>query len=81
MNLVADVFGEKSRLQSLLDHLGVIKDPRDVRRVAHPLCEVLLLVVSGTLADCDDYDHIAEWGIGHLAFLRGFLNYDFGVPC
>ncbi len=81
MDLAAAVFGEKSRLRSFLDHLGVIEDPRDLRRVAHPLAEVLLLVVCGTLADCDDYDHIAEWGERHLAFLRGFLPYDFGVPC
>jgi predicted transposase YbfD/YdcC len=80
MDLAAGVFGEKSRLGSFLDHLGVIKDPRDVRRVAHPLSEVLLLVVCGTLADCDDYDHIAEWGESQIAFLRGFLPYHFGVP-
>jgi predicted transposase YbfD/YdcC len=81
MELAAAIFGEKSRLRSFLDHLGVVEDPRDVRRVAHPLAEVLLVVVCGTLADCDDYDHIAEWGESHLAFLRGFLPYEFGVPC
>jgi len=80
MDLVSAVFGEKSRLGSFLDHLGVIKDPRDPRRVAHPLGEVLLLVVCGTLADCDDYDHIAEWGESQIAFLRRFLPYHFGVP-
>ena len=24
------------------------------------------LVVCGTIADCDDYDHIAAWGEAHL---------------
>src|SRR5271166_3018831 len=81
MDLFAAVFGEKSRLTSFLEHLGSIEDPRDVRRVAHPLAEVLLLAVCGTLADCDDYDHIAEWGEGHLPFLRGLLPFHFGVPC
>lgn len=80
MDLVTAVFGEKSRLGSFLDHLGVIKDPRDPRRVAHPLGEVLLLVVCGTLADCDDYDHIAAWGESRIALLRRFLPYHFGVP-
>ena len=71
---------EKSRLRALLDHFSVIEDPREPWRVAHPLPEVLLLVVCGTIADCDDYEGIAEWGKAHLAFLRRFLPYHHGVP-
>ena len=59
---LATAFGEKSRLRALLDHLSVIEDPREAWRVAHPLPEVLLLVVCGTIADCDDYETIAAWG-------------------
>lgn len=51
---------ETSRLAVLLEHLGAVEDPRDVRRISHPLAEVLLLVVCGTMADCDDYEHIAS---------------------
>jgi hypothetical protein len=40
---------------------------------------VVLLVVCGTVADCDDYEGI-EWGGSHLAFLRCFLPYHHGVP-
>lgn len=71
---------EKSRLRTLLDHFSMIDDPREQWRVAHPLPEVLLLVVCGTIADCDDYEGIAEWGEAHLAFLRRFLPYHHGVP-
>ena len=71
---------EKSRLGLLLEHFATIDDPRDVRRIAYPLAEVLLLVVCGTMADCDDYDHIAAWGEAHLAFLRRHLPYEHGVP-
>jgi predicted transposase YbfD/YdcC len=73
-------FGEKSRLGALLDHFSVIEDPREPWRVAHPLPEVLLLVVCGTIADCDDYDTIAAWGEAHLTFLRRLLPYHHGVP-
>jgi len=73
-------FGEKSRLAALLEHFSAIEDPREPWRVAHPLPEVLLLVVCGTIADCDDYDHIAAWGETHLAFLRELLPYHHGVP-
>lgn len=71
---------EKSRLGVLLEHFATIDDPRDIRRIAHPLAEILLLVVCGTMADCDDYDHIAAWGEAHLDFLRRHLPYDHGVP-
>src|SRR3954452_11110903 len=71
---------EKSRLRALLDHFAVIDDPREPWRVAHPLPEILLLVVCGTIADCDDYEGIAEWGEAHLPFLRRFLPYHHGVP-
>src|ERR1700758_3025476 len=71
---------ERSRLRALLDHFAIIDDPREQWRVAHPLPEVLLLVVCGTVADCDDYEGIAAWGKAHLAFLRRFLPYHHGVP-
>jgi len=71
---------QKSRLGVLLDHFATIDDPRDVRRIAHPLAEILLLVVCGTIADCDDYDHIAAWGEAHLDVLRRHLPYEHGTP-
>ncbi len=45
MELQVSESGEKSRLRALLDHFGKIEDPREPWRVAHPLPEVLLLVV------------------------------------
>jgi len=71
---------EKPRLKALLDHFAAIEDPREPWRVAHPLPEVLLLVVCGTICDCDDYNGIAEWGEAHLDFLRRYLPYHHGVP-
>jgi predicted transposase YbfD/YdcC len=70
----------RSRLRALLEHFSTIEDPRDVRRILHPLPEILLLVVCGTLADCDDYEGIASWGEAHLPFLRRYLPYEHGVP-
>lgn len=71
----------KPRLASLLDHFSAIEDPREPWRVAHPLPEVLLLVVCGTISSCDDFDDIAAWGESHLDFLRRFLPFYHGVPC
>jgi predicted transposase YbfD/YdcC len=70
----------KPRLKALIDHFSVIEDPREPWRVAHPLPEVLLLVVCGSICDCDAYDQIAAWGEAHLGFLRQHLPYYHGVP-
>ena len=64
--LSAEALPRKSRLTALLDHLAEVEDPRDVRRILHPLPEVLLLV--------------AAWGAAHLDFLRRHLPYEHGVP-
>ena len=80
MSLAFAVFKEKSRLKSLLDHFSIIDDWREPWRVAHPLREVLLLVVCGSMADCDHYDAIAAWGEANLPFLRRYLPYEHGAP-
>ncbi len=80
MTLAVVACADKPRLRALLDHFAIIEDPREPWRVAHPLPEVLLLVVCGTIADCDDYEGITEWGEAHLTFLRRFLPYHHGVP-
>lgn len=70
----------KDRLRLLLDHFGAVGDPREPAKVKFPLREVLFLVTCASIAGCDDYDEIAAWGEHHLAFLRGYSEYFFGVP-
>jgi len=72
---------EKPRIARLLRHFSALADFREQWRVAHPLPEVLLLVVCGTIAGGDDYDEIVDWGNAHLSFLRRFLPYHWGIPC
>jgi predicted transposase YbfD/YdcC len=76
-----DVLTDKPHRRSLLDHFSAVPDPRQAWRVAHPLPEVLLLVVCGTIAANDDYDDIVDWGEAHLSFLRRFSAFHFGLPC
>ena len=75
-----DDFGPKPRLRSLLDHFSTVDDPREAWRIAHPLPEVLLLIVCASIASCDDFDDSAAWGENHLPFLRRFLPYHHGIP-
>ena len=70
----------KDRLRLMLDHFGMVKDPRESCKVKYPLREVLFLVTCASIAGCDDYDEIAAWGERRQAFLRGYGEYFFGTP-
>jgi predicted transposase YbfD/YdcC len=65
---------------SLLDHLATLDDPRQTAKVLYPLPEILLLLLSATLAGADDCVEIELWGKEQLAFLRRFLPYKHGIP-
>jgi hypothetical protein len=41
MTFSAQILPRRSRLAALLDHFSHVEDPRDVRRILHPLPEVL----------------------------------------
>lgn len=72
--------GDRPRLRVLLDHFALFEDDRESWRVAHPLPEVLLLLVCGTIGAGDDFDEIVEWGEDNLPFLRRFLPFHHGIP-
>jgi len=74
-------FSARPRLRQLLDHFSKIEDTRQTWKVAYPLCEVLFLVVCGTIASGDDHEDIVDWGNAHLSFLRGFAEFHYGIPC
>lgn len=65
---------------SLLDHFSALKDPRQSAKVLYPLPEILLLVLSATLAGADDFVETVLWGTEHLSFLRRFYPYARGIP-
>ena len=71
----------RDRLALLLEHFSAIEDEREPWRVLYPLREVLLVVVCGTIAACDDFDDIVAWGEHHLDFLRKFAPFHYGIPC
>jgi hypothetical protein len=70
----------KDRLRLLLDHFSAVSDPREACKVRYPLPEVLFLVTCASIAGCDDYDEIADWGEHHKGFLKGYAEYYFGAP-
>src|SRR5260370_25076940 len=78
---IADEETPRARLALLLEHFAELGDDREPWRVMYPLKEVLLLVTCATIASCDDFDDIVAWGKHHLAFLRPFSEFHYGIPC
>lgn len=81
MDLTLDEDPPRARLALLLRHFSELDDDREAWRVAYPIREVLLLVTCATIASCDDFEDIVEWGEQHLGFLRRFCDFHHGVPC
>ena len=81
MDLTVDAALPRARLALLLKHFSDLGDDREAWRVAYPIQEVLLLVTCATIASCDDFEDIVDWGEQHLGFLRRFCEFHHGVPC
>ena len=79
MALAFDDEFPKARLAVVLEHFAELNDDLGAWRVAHPIKDVLLLVVCATIASCDEFDDIVAWGEHHLAFLRRFGDFHHGV--
>ena len=65
---------------SFLDHFAALRDPRQSWKVVYPLPEVLLTVLSGTIAGAEDFVEIRRWALLHIDFLRHFLPFASGIP-
>jgi predicted transposase YbfD/YdcC len=81
MDTIVDDESPRARLAVLLEHFSELDDDRETWRVAYPIEEVLLLVTCATIASCDDFEDIVEWGEHHLDFLRQFSEFHHGIPC
>ena len=57
-----------------------IADPRSRRQVRHQLAELLTVAVCAVLCGADDFIEIEGWGKEKLAWLRGFMVLERGIP-
>ncbi len=81
MDPIIDNESPRARLALLLQQFSELDDDREAWRVVYPIEEVLLLVSCATIASCDDFEDIVEWGEHHLDFLRQFSDFHHGIPC
>ena len=69
------VVGAVKEATVYLSHFNDLRDYRQKGKVAHPLDEVLLLMLAGALAGSETVADIARFGRARLAFLQRFRRF------
>ncbi len=67
-------------LETLVQHLGAVEDPRCEGKVEHRLLDILVIAVCAVIACAESWDDIALYGRSKLAWLSTFLDLPNGIP-
>ena len=65
---------------TLLDHISLIKDPRQVWKVEHALADILFLCVAAVIAGAEGWEEIEDFGKDKLDWLQQYGSYENGIP-
>ena len=78
--MIADEAESLGGKLDFLEHLSVLPDPRQSKKVLYPLDEVLLVTLCAVLCGADGWVSVAMFGERKLAFLRRYLPFANGTP-
>lgn len=65
---------------TLLDHISIIKKPRQKWKVEHTLFDILFSAVLGGIAGADGWEAIEDFGKDKLTWFHQFGDYKNGIP-
>jgi predicted transposase YbfD/YdcC len=63
----------------IIDHLSIIEDPR-IRKVKHPLINILFIGMVASLCGAEDFVAMAEFGEARKDWFAKFLDLSNGIP-
>ena len=64
----------------MLDHISIIKDPRQKWKVEHTLSDILFLAVVTVIAGAVGWEEIEDFGKDKLTWLQQYGDYKNGIP-
>jgi predicted transposase YbfD/YdcC len=65
---------------TLLEHISIIREPRQEWKITHKLSEILFLAITATIAGSEGWDEISDFGEDNIDWLRKFSRFENGVP-
>jgi predicted transposase YbfD/YdcC len=71
---------KESALNKFILVFSEVEDPRIDRKKVYSLIEILFLLTSALMSDCDTWEDICEFGEMKLKWLRKYLPYTNGIP-
>jgi len=67
-------------MESPKKYLESLPDPRIKRKQLHEFQDVIMLVLCGVIAGCDEWTTIEEYAKTKIDFLKTFLKLPNGIP-
>ncbi|MBD1578058.1 ISAs1 family transposase, partial [Vibrio sp. S11_S32] len=65
---------------SLLDHISIIKDPRQTWKITHSLSDIIFLTIAAVIAGAEGWEDIEDFGEDNLSWLREYGDFTHGIP-
>lgn len=71
---------EISRLKELKEKSKMLKDERQKGKIVYKIWDIVVVVVLAVLADCNEWEEIADYARDKKDFLKKFLKLTGGIP-
>lgn len=71
---------ESAAIATIETHFGNVEDPRMVRKTDHPLLNILVITICGTLCGANDWVAMMNFGNAQFEWLSQFLDLKKGIP-
>ena len=71
---------EISKLKELKEKLMMLKDERQKGKVIYKIWDIVVVVILAVLADCNEWEEIADYARDEKDFLKKFLKLTGGIP-
>ena len=71
---------EKEKLKELKEKAMVLKDERQKGKITYKVWDIVVVTILAVLADCNEWEEIADYAKDKKDFLKTFLKLTGGVP-
>ena len=63
-----------------MDHISIIRDPRQSWKVEHTLSDIIFLTISSVIAGAEGWEDIQDFGEDNLEWLQQYGDFENGIP-